>query len=189
MLADGSEYRGDYGLTVAALRTFHRPRLEVLAAAAPDILALETIPCAAEVEALMLEVPDMSLPAWLSLTVSGDRTRNGELLTEVFAMAADVSAIVAVGVNCSTPEDATNAVSLASRSSGKPVVIYPNSGEGWDAAKRRWTGESALGPLQVRRWVEGGAVLVGGCCRVTPSDIAVIARTVNRTRPVQDTNQ
>ncbi len=34
-LADGSEYRGRYGLTVAELTAWHRPRLEVLAGAEP----------------------------------------------------------------------------------------------------------------------------------------------------------
>ena len=43
-LADGSEYRGRYGLTVAELADWHRPRLEVLASAGADVLALETIP-------------------------------------------------------------------------------------------------------------------------------------------------
>src|SRR5207342_2102556 len=50
VLADGSEYRGDYRLSVAQLRRFHRPRMEILAAAGADLLAIETIPCLAEVE-------------------------------------------------------------------------------------------------------------------------------------------
>jgi homocysteine S-methyltransferase len=41
-LADGSEYRGRYGLSVRDLAAWHRPRLEVLAEAGPDVLALET---------------------------------------------------------------------------------------------------------------------------------------------------
>src|SRR4051794_1496207 len=50
MLADGSEYTGDYvaHLTVARLRAFHRPRMEVLAEAGADVLACETVPAAAE---------------------------------------------------------------------------------------------------------------------------------------------
>ncbi len=44
VLADGSEYRGRYGLGVAELTDFHRPRIEALAAAEPDVLALETVP-------------------------------------------------------------------------------------------------------------------------------------------------
>lgn len=53
MLADGSEYRGRYGLSVTELERFHRPRLEVLAAAAPDVLALETVPDTDEARALL----------------------------------------------------------------------------------------------------------------------------------------
>ena len=44
VLADGSEYRGRYGLSAARLRDFHLPRLELLAAAGPDLFAVETIP-------------------------------------------------------------------------------------------------------------------------------------------------
>ena len=53
MLADGSEYRGRYGLGVAELERFHRPRMEILAGAAPDVLALETVPDTDEAQALL----------------------------------------------------------------------------------------------------------------------------------------
>ncbi len=69
-LANGSEYRGDYGLSVTELRAWHRPRLEILADAGADVLALETIPCLAEVEALLAEVDRLGVAAWLSLTVA-----------------------------------------------------------------------------------------------------------------------
>ena len=102
-LADGSEYRGDYGLPVAELRAWHRPRLEVLMTRRADVLALETIPCLAEVEALLAEVDGTGAPCWLSLTVHRSTTRAGEPVDEAFAMAADVPEVVAVGVNCVTP--------------------------------------------------------------------------------------
>ncbi|HUW16518.1 MAG TPA: homocysteine S-methyltransferase [Actinomycetes bacterium] len=175
MLADGSEYRGDYGLTVEQLRAFHRPRLEALAAAGADVLALETVPAAAEAEALLAEVDRLGFPAWLSLSVSGDRTRAGEPVGELYRMAADVDAVVAVGVNCSAPDDVSRVVPLASVF-GKPVVAYPNSGEGWDAATRSWVGDPGFAADQVRDWVRHGARLVGGCCRVTPAQITDIAR-------------
>src|SRR3954469_13108449 len=71
-LADGSEYTGAYGemLTVAALRRFHHDRLAVLVDAGPDVLALETLPALAEVEALVAELDGLGVPAWLSLTTS-----------------------------------------------------------------------------------------------------------------------
>lgn len=52
-LADGSEYRGRYGVSAATLRDFHAPRLELLASAAPDLLAVETIPDLDEAEVLV----------------------------------------------------------------------------------------------------------------------------------------
>lgn len=77
MLADGSEYRGRYGLSVDELERFHRPRLEVLAVARPDVLALETVPDADEARALLRAVRGLGVPAWLSYTVAGERTRAG----------------------------------------------------------------------------------------------------------------
>ena len=177
-LADGSEYHGRYGLSVAELRAWHRPRLEVLAAAGADVLACETVPCLAEAEALLLEVQQLEVPAWLSLTCVGDRTRAGEPVAEAFALARDVPGLVAVGVNCTDPADVDGLVTLAAEVSGLPVVVYPNSGEAWDAGARAWSGDSQFHPEQVSRWTRAGARLVGGCCRVSPADIAALAATV-----------
>ncbi len=65
-LANGEEYEGRYGLTVAQLRDWHRPRLEVIADAAPDLLAVETIPDVDEAEALVDLLRYVGLPAWVS---------------------------------------------------------------------------------------------------------------------------
>ena len=173
-LADGSEYRGDYDLDVAALRAFHRPRLDVLASAGADVLAVETIPCLAEVEAVCAELAGTGVTAWLSLSADGARTRAGESLEEAWAMAADVDEIVAMGVNCCVPDDVTTALGGATA----PLVAYPNSGQGWDAVRRTWTGESAFDAGAVTSWLAEGARLVGGCCRVGPADIAMVAATV-----------
>jgi homocysteine S-methyltransferase len=168
--ADGSEYRGDYGLTVAELRAFHRPRLAVLADAGADVLAVETIPCLAEVEALLAELDQLAVPAWLSLTCAGRKTRAGEPAADAFAMAGDCPAVFAVGVNCVSPADARPLVELAVNASRKPAVVYPNSGEAWQG--RRWAGDAAFDPDAAPSWVAAGARLVGGCCRVSPQDIA-----------------
>jgi homocysteine S-methyltransferase len=175
MLADGSEYRGNYGRSVAELRRFHRRRLAVLAEAGPDALAVETVPCLAEVEAVLAELADVGVPAWLSLSCVGRWTRAGEPAEEAFAMARDCPAVFAVGVNCTPPADVPDLIALAKARSGKPAVAYPNSGELWDAARRTWTGRSAFDPADLQSWIGEGARLVGGCCRVGPSDIAAIA--------------
>ena len=186
--ADGSEYTGAYtdptqpgARDLAALRRFHRPRLEVLAAAQPDVLACETLPATLEVEALLRELERLDVPAWVSLTVvvDGDgtvRTRRGEPAQDVFAMLRDVPSVIAAGVNCVRPADVGPAVELAARTSGLPAVAYPNSGEQWDAGRRTWTGDARLQAADVRRWVDDGARLVGGCCRVGPDLLADLAR-------------
>ena len=177
--ADGSEYRGRLRTSVDELRRFHRPRLEVLAGAGADVLAIETIPCLAEVEALLLEVERLNVPAWLSISCDGIRTRAGEPAADVFAMARDVANVFAVGVNCIAPRDASELVELAATISGKPVVVYPNSGERWDAQQHAWSGGGkAFEPTAVAAWVQSGARLVGGCCRVSPADIDALAATV-----------
>ncbi|MEV5985320.1 homocysteine S-methyltransferase [Streptomyces sp. NPDC052051] len=181
MLADGSEYRGRYGLTVAELAAFHRPRLEVLAAAGPDVLALETVPDTDEATALLRVVRELGVPAWLSYTVSGDRTRAGQPLAAAFALAAEVDEVIAVGVNCCAPEDVDGAVATAARVTGKPVVAYPNSGESWDARTHAWDGRATFAAARVTGWRDAGARLIGGCCRVGPETIASIAATLRAT--------
>ncbi|MEU6817972.1 homocysteine S-methyltransferase [Streptomyces sp. NPDC046860] len=181
MLADGSEYRGRYGLTRAELERFHRPRLEVLAGAGPDILALETVPDTDEAEALLRAVRGLGVPAWLSYSVEGDRTRAGQPLEEAFALAADADEIVAVGVNCCAPEDVPRAVETAARVTGKPVVVYPNSGESWNAAARAWDGAPTLTRADFPGWSAAGARLLGGCCRVGPETVTAITRALGRT--------
>ena len=177
-LADGSEYRGRYGLSVAELAAWHRPRVEVLADAGPDLLALETIPDTDEAEALLTVVSGIGLPVWLTYSIDGDRTRAGQPLTEAFALARDVPDVVAVGVNCCAPSDVSAAIATARDVTGRPVIVYPNSGEGWDARQRTWTGASQHSAQQARQWVADGARIVGGCCRVRPADIGDLARAV-----------
>ncbi|KJS54862.1 homocysteine methyltransferase, partial [Streptomyces rubellomurinus subsp. indigoferus] len=118
------------------------------------------------------------VPAWLSYSVVGDRTRAGQPLAEAFALAAEVDEVLAVGVNCCTPQDADRAVALAAGVTGKPVVVYPNSGEEWDAGRRGWRGEPTFRSARVGGWLADGARLVGGCCRVGTDGIAALAAEV-----------
>lgn len=179
MLADGSEYHGRYGNGVGAreLVRFHRPRLEALAAAEPDVLALETVPGMTEATALLRAAAGLAagVPVWLTYTVAGGATRAGEPLADAFALAADDERVVAVGVNCCAPEDVAYAVRTAARVTGKPVVAYPNSGEGWDPAARDWRGPGSFDAAAATSWRRAGAAVLGGCCRVGPDGIAALA--------------
>src|SRR3954453_4006141 len=119
-LADGAEDDGDSGdrLTASAPRGSPRPRMELLADAGADVLACETVPAAAEAEALIAEAAALGVPMWLSLTTVLDgegvvRTRRGERAAEVFATTAGVDAVLAVGVNCTDPAGIGPAIDAA----------------------------------------------------------------------------
>jgi homocysteine S-methyltransferase len=174
-LADGSEYRGRYGLTVKRLIDWHRPRMEVLAEAGADVLALETIPDLDEADALRHLLPEFGMPAWLSFTIDGPNTRAGQSLADGFALADEAPEIIAVGVNCCSPADVLPAIEIARTMTTKPVIVYPNSGERWDALRRSWAGPSTFTAEPARRWAAAGARIIGGCCRVRPADIAELS--------------
>jgi homocysteine S-methyltransferase len=179
VLADGSEYRGRYGMSATALREFHLPRLELLLAAGPDLLAIETIPDVDEAEVLVELLDELNFPAWLSYSIDSTRTRAGQSLEDAFAVAAQSTPILAVGINCCAPSDVQAAVEIAVAVTGKPAVAYPNSGEAWDATNRRWTGGASESSALVEGWATAGARLVGGCCRVGPTDIAALAQATS----------
>ena len=179
VLADGSEYRGDYGVPDAALREFHLPRAAVLAESGADLLAIETVPSEQEAAVLLSVLDELpgATPAWVSLTcASAAATRAGEAVERVFGLARGHDRVVAVGVNCTSPAYVEELVAQAVAASGKPAVAYPNSGESWDAVTRTWRGDAAgVSVESARRWVDAGARYVGGCCRVSASDIAALA--------------
>ena len=174
-LADGSEYRGDYGLSAAQLMDFHRSRMAVLAAGGADLLACETIPCQIEgaaLLALLAAFPDM--PAWLSFSCrSGEEVSDGGLFAACAALADRSEQVVAVGVNCTAPRYVEDLLGSARSATQKPLLCYPNSGEAWDPRNNCWIGTTGVTDFHTpaQRWHTAGATLIGGCCRTTPEDI------------------
>ena len=179
-VADGSEYRGRYGVTAARLRDFHGPRLELLAEAGPDLLAVETIPDADEAEVLVSLLDDLEVPAWFSYSVRGAATNAGQPLAEAYAVLAGSRLIVATGVNCSDQTDVLGAVRAAVAATGLPAVAYPNRGGSWDSDTKTWVYGGPLDLDLVQSWVAAGARLIGGCCGTGPTDIARLAQRLEQ---------
>lgn len=181
-LADGSEFRGDYGLSVEELMEFHRPRLAVLADSGADLFACETIPSLAEGEALvkvLAEFPKM--PAWLSFSCRDDKhVCNGDAFARCVALANGSEQIAAVGLNCTAPRFVESLLRSAAGATDKLLLAYPNRGETWDAANHRWLPGDDVADFAapVKNWYAAGARLIGGCCRTTPADIAALAETM-----------
>jgi homocysteine S-methyltransferase len=183
MLADGSEYRGQYSLRDSALADFHRPRLEVLADAGADLLACETIPCLREARVLaelLGEFP--SLCAWISFSCKdGARTCEGDDIGVCAEQLQGYPQVVAVGVNCTPPQYISSLLRHMCDRTDKPLVVYPNSGECYEAGSRQWRGSSTNLEFgeQSRAWRADGARLIGGCCRTGPAEIRSVAQCLH----------
>ena len=168
-LADGSEYKGNYGITKSFLKDFHARRLEVLISTSPDLLALETMPDTFEVEVLLELLSDCPIPYWVSYSCkAGNQTNAGQSFTEAVSLAKNA---MAVGINCTAPELITDL--LLSAEGIKPFVVYPNSGRSWNAKTKEWEGSSEAGfdDLLVKSWISAGAQIIGGCCGIGADEI------------------
>ncbi|NWG07786.1 MAG: homocysteine S-methyltransferase [Chloroflexi bacterium] len=181
-LADGSEYRGNYGLTEEQLIAFHRPRMKALIEAGAELLACETIPSPLEARALVKllgEFPGVS--AWISFSCKDEAHVCEEERLEVCIRQVEASPqVAAVGVNCTSPRFIPALIREAKKATSKPILVYPNSGETYDASKNDWDGHSAYSSFgeEAKVWYAAGARLIGGCCRTSPKDIQDIASWV-----------
>lgn len=169
-LADGSEYRGDYRASRAELSDFHAERLDILVAAEPDILACEALAILADLH----RYPDMG--AWISFSCKDEaHTCGGDAIADCARLLDKERQVTAIGVNCTAPQYVADLIRNIRAHTTKPVVVYPNTGETYDAVTKTWHGSPTPYRDFVRQWYEAGARLIGGCCRTTPDDIRGIA--------------
>ena len=189
MLADGSEYRGHYGVSLETLADFHRPRLAVLAGAGADLLACETLPSLDEARVLAQLVDELRqapalahLGCWVSFSCrDAEHTCEGQTLAEAAAALEPFDAVLAVGVNCTPPQHVAALLASARAHTRKPLLAYPNAGERYDAVSKTWHPDPACAHRSLADlamdWAAAGAQLIGGCCRTGPADIsALLAR-------------
>ena len=172
---DGSEYVGAYGVPKTALREFHEQRLAILDAAGADVLACETIPDFDEAAVLAELLLSVRTPAWVSFSCRDDRhISDGTPIRECAALFRDHPRVLALGVNCTAPQFITSLIGeLKNAVPEKAIVVYPNSGERYDAETNTWHGTST--PVEcgdaARGWQASGASIIGGCCRMGPDHI------------------
>ncbi len=185
-LADGSEYRGDYGIGAGDLADFHRRRMHLLAESPADVLACETLPSLAEARILAeLAGETDGKPAWFSFTCRDEgRIGDGTPIGEVAGWAEDAERVSAVGVNCTEAAFVPDLIGALGAGTRKPVIVYPNAGGAWDAAAKRWGRAEEVPDWgdACRRWIAAGAAGVGGCCRVGPADIRRMRAALGRPR-------
>ena len=229
-LADGSEYTGNYPCikNEQDLVDFHRHKTRVLLEQQPDGIALETVPCVRECRAflsLMRELsPSQASPAcWISLACrNGHELNDGspleDALEAIHELDPNADLVQAIGINCCDSEHSASLTRiiitfLAQRwcpSEGhdnadnrcRGIVIYPNSGEEWDATTKTWKEGTGLRKDDLQDVFAVGLVknvemiheiwdeyhpnsqpptiLLGGCCRTMPKTIRALRQEVDQ---------
>lgn len=183
-LADGSEYRGDYGVPLSTLVEFHAARMPGFRGA--DVVAFETVPCRIEAEAIgraLTALPE-GLGAWVSFAARDEaHVASGEPIEPCVASVLGNPRVVAVGVNCCAPADVQGLLTRIAAITDLPLVAYPNAGRRWhDGA---WHGDGVTPSELAERtagWVSSGARLVGGCCEVGCAHLEAQRAALERSR-------
>ncbi|KAI5109352.1 homocysteine S-methyltransferase-like isoform 2, partial [Silurus meridionalis] len=191
-LLDGSEYTGVYAnsMSVEELKNWHRPQIRCLVAAGVDILALETIPSLKEAEALvelLKEFPEAK--AWLSFSCKVTTSGNLIVVWFVYSSVSHICSVLLQYVTCSlntlghltiTPMFGSSpAVAKKCHSNkGFPKTLQHNSCKTrlmitCESPDFQWITEKRIPFTELSvEWKEQGASWIGGCCRISPADIA-----------------
>lgn len=180
-LADGSEYRGDYFLTAEEYKAFHRLRIEALKEGGADLIAVETMPRLDEVEAILSLLEETDQSCWVTFTLKDESHIScGTLLSEAAEVCAKYDCVDAIGINCVKQEFVAGALRTM-KNCGKPLIVYPNSGEIYDPKTKTWHhgADSEGWSSYIGKWQILGASCIGGCCRTLPKDILEISNLVH----------
>jgi homocysteine S-methyltransferase len=179
-LADGSEYSGRYGLGIDELHEFHRQRWNLLADSEVDLLACETIPSLSEARALLRLLDENPARwAWLSFSCRDEKhLSDGTPFADAVDLCAQHANVAAIGVNCTPPELISPLIRIARDRTKQPIVVYPNSGERYDAQSKSWgaVASDMVWTEAAAEWIGLGASIVGGCCRTGTDEIAQLRR-------------
>ena len=182
-LADGSEYTGNYGVSDEVLYEFHYDRIKLLDQSSSDIFAIETIPGYKEAKVLSDILKQSKKFAWISFSCKDEQNINdGTLIVKAVALFKNHPNVFAIGVNCTNPRYISAIIqTLRSAIGDKRIIVYPNSGESYNAKSKTWMGISDpnLFSEMTKEWIDLGADIIGGCCRIGPQHICSLSKILN----------
>jgi len=178
-LADGSEYRGKYGVTDKKLYDFHRRRAEILVETGADVLLIETQPSLKETLIVADIAEDLGIDYWISFScMDGQRINEGNLIRDcAAALSKGRLGLKMIGVNCTKPEYIVSLIHELKTATDLPIGVYPNSGLTYNPATKTWSvpdGQLDFGSYALS-YMKAGASAVGGCCTTTAEHIRNVA--------------
>lgn len=155
-----------------------------------DIFLGETLSTIFEAQAFLEAAAGRGKSIWLSLTLQdhgSSNLRSGESLSAAIESFGN-DAPDALLINCCTPDSIASALPDL-QASGMPFGAYANGfveiPDAWDeqggvaqlATRTDLTPEVYAG--EARKWIAGGASIVGGCCEVGPAHIARLRQLID----------
>jgi homocysteine S-methyltransferase len=163
-----------------------REQIEALAGAGVDMILLETCGYLDElIEAIGVAAETADVPVIAQATFGMDAlTLSGHTPREVAAAVADTP-IAALGTNCTLgPQRSLVVLRELREHSDLPLTVQPNAGLPRRVAPGRFEYDidSDYFARYVRQLLEAGAVVVGGCCGTTPTQIAATVDVANSHR-------
>jgi len=179
-LADGSEYRGNYGVPDEVLREFHERRMELLWNVGADVLLIETQPSLREVLIETEIAEKLGADYWVSFScLDGRHICEGKLIQDCARrLSQGHPHLKMIGVNCTAPQHMESLIRELRGACSLPVAVYPNSGEVYDPETKTWHGVKGTASFgeYARRYMEAGASAVGGCCTTVDSHVRDVAK-------------
>ena len=171
-------------LSYQALMEVYREQIEVVVAAGVDLLGAETMlsidECACFLEAAR-SVCDLPVMCTLTLEADGHLLFGGNIVEAVETLQALGAS--AVGLNCSVGPDQLEAVVASMKAVATvPVMAKPNAG--MPVMDEKGNAHYSMTPERfaaaMRRLVDAGADIIGGCCGTGPEYIELLARQIGR---------
>jgi S-methylmethionine-dependent homocysteine/selenocysteine methylase len=165
-------------------RTNYREQAEVLAEAGVDLLVLEMMRDLEQAVYAVEAAVETGLPVWLGFSCK--RLEDGTVVLwdgyDTLAEALDELAsrgISLVSVMHTLVEDTVPALREVKKRWNGPVGAYPHSGK---FIMPNWQFIDMISPEdfadEVRRWIEMGAQVIGGCCGIGPEHIQVLTESL-----------
>ena len=167
-LADGSEYRGNYGVSDEVICEFHRRRLEIVKEAGAEIALIETQPSLNEALIAAGICEELDFDYWISFSCrDGYRINEGDKISDCARVLSEGHPhLKMIGVNCSKPDYIASLIREIKSASDLPIGVYPNSGLIYDPETKTWTQPKNIMNFGAYAldYMQAGADAVGGCC-------------------------
>ena len=141
--------------------------------AGADLIIIETMSDLEELKAAVTAAKEnSSLPVWTTMTFEKNGRTFMGISIEQMAQAMNEMEVDAMGFNCSVgPEDLLPLVEELRQFTERPIILKPNAGLP-DTATGLYNVTPSEFARDMKKGIEEGAVIIGGCCGTNPEYIS-----------------